>query len=661
MTSTVAQDLQAWLGDRYHIDREIARGGMATVYLAHDTRHDRDVALKVMHREVALALGRERFLREIKLTAKLSHPNILTVHDSGEAGDCLWYVMPYVEGETLRQHLERNGRLSVSEAVKLGTEAAEAIGYAHSLGVIHRDIKPENILLSRGHAVVADFGIARAIDVARDDHMTASGVALGTTAYMSPEQALAEVVDARSDVWALGCVMYEMLVGRPPFGAGGREALARSITGHPDPIAAVRNDVPMDVETIVMKALARDRENRFANASEFASALEQDRTAIRSRGSRRRRRYPVLTGIAVMLIAALAAFWKMNESAGSSSAPAPRRAVMSSDSVARELYRQAQAEAARRTGDGWAQAISLYFQALARDSSFSLAWADLARTANFAYSRASGVPGISDDSLLAISSRASEKALILAPDDPATWLVKARTSRLMDPTDNGPRLFQLRKAIALDSTYARAWFELGVALQDQLDDAAALASWLRAASLDPSNTEVLSFLALHYLWTGEYEKGMKWADSAVNLDPTFPLARDPSGQLTLELGRLAESRRQSEIQARLTKGREQGNSLAMIARTYAAAGNMPMAREYLKRARQQIDTVHPNKHEAAYIGAAMAAVGDTVGAVRFMRLYEPKEDLHFQLHLKRDPGLKWLHSKWGEDLLIPDPRNSQKR
>jgi tetratricopeptide (TPR) repeat protein len=225
----------------------------------------------------------------------------------------------------------------------------------------------------------------------------------------------------------------------------------------------------------------------------------------------------------------------------------------------------------------------------------------------------------------------------------------------MDPTDNGPRVFQLRKSIALDSMYAPAWFDFGVAMQDQLDDSAALDAWMHAVRLAPSNTEALSFIGLHYSWTGEYEKGLKWADSAIDLDPTYALARDASGELAFGLKRFAESRKQYEIESRITKGREQGNSLAMLARAYAASGDMKMAREYLQRARQQIDTIHPNRHEGAYMGSAMAAMGDTAGAVRFMRLVEPIEDLHYQLHLKRDPGLKWLHSRWGKDLLIPDP------
>jgi serine/threonine protein kinase/Tfp pilus assembly protein PilF len=649
VTPDVPQDLQQALGDHYRIEREIARGGMATVYLAKDLRHDRDVALKVMHHEVALALGRERFLREIKLTAKLSHPNILTVHDSGEAAGCVWYVMPYVEGETLRERIQKAGRLGVDEAVRLARESAEAIGYAHSLGVVHRDIKPENILLSRGHAVVADFGIARAIETARDDRLTGTGTALGTTAYMSPEHALGEEVDAASDVWALGCVLYEMLAGSPPFGTGGREVVTRALTGKPKPLHEIRPDVPANIEAAVHKAIARDKADRFANASDLAMALEGKPYAAA------RPRRGAYVALAVVFFAVFTTFIATRKD--SPDTPGVRRAGLSSDSIARELYRQAEAQHARRTGDGWAQAISLYSRAIARDSSFALAWAGLARSAGFAYGRASGVPGISNDSLLAIAERASERAIILAPDDPVTWLVKSRTSRILDPADNGPRVFQIRKALSLDSTYVTAWFEFGVAMQDQLDDSAALDAWLHGARLDPSHTETLSFLGLHYLWTGKYEEGMKWADSAVNLDPSYPLARDPTGQLNLELGRFDEARKQYEIQVRLTKGREQGNALAMLAKAHARLGNTAIARDYLKRAFQAIDSVHPNRHEAAYVGSTLAALGDTVAAVRFMEQAEPRDDIHYQLHLKRDPGLKWLRGKWGKTLLLPDPKS----
>src|SRR6266508_1804499 len=211
-------DLNAALPDHYVIDRELGRGGMALVYLARDTRHDRFVALKTLRPEIAIALGRERFLREIKLSARLQHPNILPVYDSGDAGGTLYYVMPYVEGESLRDRLEREPQLPVDDALQIAKEVAEALAYAHSHDVVHRDIKPENIMLSGGHAIVTDFGIARAVSAAGGDKLTQTGLAIGTPAYMPPEQASGSgQVDRRSDIYSLGCVLYETLAGQPPF------------------------------------------------------------------------------------------------------------------------------------------------------------------------------------------------------------------------------------------------------------------------------------------------------------------------------------------------------------------------------------------------------------------------------------------------------------
>ena len=210
--------LQAALGGRYTIAQELGRGGMAAVYLAQDLKHGRSIALKVLRPELATALGPERFVREIEIAARLTHPNILPLHDSGEAGGLLYYVMPYVEGESLRSRLAREGPLPLDQALEIAREVADALGYAHAHGVVHRDIKPENILLQSGHAVVADFGIARAIWEVAGDRLTETGIAVGSPAYMSPEQAGAEAhIDGRSDIYALGCVLYEMLAGEPPF------------------------------------------------------------------------------------------------------------------------------------------------------------------------------------------------------------------------------------------------------------------------------------------------------------------------------------------------------------------------------------------------------------------------------------------------------------
>jgi len=268
--------LQSALADRYRIDSEIGAGGMATVYLAQDLRHDRKVALKLLRPELSAVIGAERFLAEIKLTANLQHPHILPLFDSGEADAHLFYVMPFVEGESLRSRLNREKQLPVAEAVRIATEVASALDYAHRHGVVHRDIKPENILLHDGRALVADFGIALA--AARSDggtRMTETGMSLGTPHYMSPEQAMGErEITARSDVYALGCVLYEMLTGEPPFtGPTAQAIIARVMTEEPRSLTLQRRTVPPHVEVAVLTALSKLPADRFATAAQFGEAL----------------------------------------------------------------------------------------------------------------------------------------------------------------------------------------------------------------------------------------------------------------------------------------------------------------------------------------------------------------------------------------------------
>jgi tetratricopeptide (TPR) repeat protein len=248
---------------------------MATVYLAHDLRHDRPVALKVLRPELAATLGPERFLLEIRTAARLRHPHILPVHDSGEAAGRLWYTMPYVEGESLRERIAREGQLPLDQVERIATQVLSALGYAHTHGVIHRDIKPENILLEGDQAVVADFGVARAISAAGEDRLTETGLALGTPAYMSPEQAAAtRDLDGRSDLYAVGCVLYEMLAGQPPFvGTTAQQLLARHAMDPVPPLRTVRATVPDSVERSVMRALAKVPADRFPTAARFAEAL----------------------------------------------------------------------------------------------------------------------------------------------------------------------------------------------------------------------------------------------------------------------------------------------------------------------------------------------------------------------------------------------------
>jgi serine/threonine-protein kinase len=275
--------LRAALADRYRLERELGQGGMATVYLAQDLKHDRPVAIKVLRPELAAVIGAERFLREIKTIATLQHPHILGLIDSGEVSGTAYYVMPFVEGESLRDRLTREKQLPIADAVRLATEVAGALDYAHRHGVIHRDIKPENVLLHDGRALVADFGIALAVSSAGGARMTETGMSLGTPHYMSPEQAMGErEITARSDVYALGAMTYEMLVGEPPFtGPTAQAIIAKVMTGEPAPLTAQRKSIPPAVEDAVLTALEKLPADRFASAKEFAEALE-GKTAGRS-------------------------------------------------------------------------------------------------------------------------------------------------------------------------------------------------------------------------------------------------------------------------------------------------------------------------------------------------------------------------------------------
>ena len=285
--------LQAALADRYRIERELGRGGMATVYLAEDLKHGRRVALKVLRPELIPTLGAERFHREIRIASGLQHPHILSIHDSGEALGVLYYAMPYVEGESLRARLAREVQLQADEAVRIVGEVADALACAHAAGVLHRDIKPENILLSSGHALVADFGIARAIDAAGSERLTETGLALGTPHYMSPEQASGgRVLDARSDLYALGCVLYEMLAGEPPFnGPSAQAIMARHAVDPVPPLRTIRSTISPALDAVVGKALAKVPADRFSTALEFKAALDRASlapAATQSKSSRRR-------------------------------------------------------------------------------------------------------------------------------------------------------------------------------------------------------------------------------------------------------------------------------------------------------------------------------------------------------------------------------------
>ncbi len=340
----VPASLTAALADRYRLERELGQGGMATVYLAEDLKHHRKVAVKVLRPELAAALGPERFLREIETTANLRHPHILPLYESGilpddrtgvpddrtgRTGDPAgrpYYIMPYVEGESLRDRLTRENQLPIDEALQIAREVADALGYAHERGVIHRDIKPENILLERGHAVVADFGIARAVTTAGGDKLTQTGMAVGTPMYMSPEQSVGEGgLDARSDLYALGCVLYEMLAGEPPYSGPTAQAIIAKRFREPVPrISTLRETVPPALEAALNRVLAKSPADRFVTAEEFVRALPSRRDQLSPPVSRSRRIR--LAMAAVALVAAIAAVWTAarHSRSGATRASAPR-------------------------------------------------------------------------------------------------------------------------------------------------------------------------------------------------------------------------------------------------------------------------------------------------------------------------------------------------
>ncbi len=315
---SIPDALRESLADRYALDRELGRGGMATVYLAHDLKHDRKVALKVLRPELAAVIGAERFLGEIRVTANLQHPNLLPLFDSGEAGGFLYYVMPYVEGETLRARLERERQLPLEETVRLVTLLGNALAYAHARGVIHRDLKPENILLQSGQPMIADFGIALAVAQAGGPRVTETGLSLGTPHYMSPEQAAAErEIDARSDQYALAAVTYEMLSGEPPHtGPTAQAVIARLMTEPARSVRATRPGVPVEVDRAVNRALAQ-----------IARRPLRLRSRLRRRAHRPRRDRTGSVGPASVALAAHPGRGPRDRGSGVRCRPAPRRKV----------------------------------------------------------------------------------------------------------------------------------------------------------------------------------------------------------------------------------------------------------------------------------------------------------------------------------------------
>jgi serine/threonine protein kinase/Tfp pilus assembly protein PilF len=629
------------LRDRYRVEALVGRGGMATVYRAVDLRHDRVVAIKVMNPDFAETVGRDRFLREIRVTAGLSHPHILALHDSGDIEDprnsadgrLLFYVMPFVDGVSLRERLGTQPPLSLDEVRKIVREVGGALSYAHSRGIVHRDIKPENILLAgyspsdakaAWNTLVADFGIA-APTATQAEHLTGTGIAVGSPQYMSPEQAVGDRVDHRSDIWALGCVVYEMLEGTPPRG-----------------VPSFKRKVSPAIARAVLRALATDPGNRFADVREFVDAIDAAAKATASSWMR-----PLLWASAAAVVAAVAAWSAL------SLRPVARGPAITKDTLALGLYNRGRANVATRNASNVRDAVDEFSRAIERDSGFAPAWSGLARAAQMAVQRGFAIPGRSPDSLIALAIAASQRAVALDSSASDVWLVRARVMESVEPTSRTAVLNDLRRALAADSTDGEVWFALGRAREEVLDSAGARAAYVKALELDPKRLDLLAWLALHFLWSDRPADGIQWADSALAVDPTYELARNAAVQLAIELRDWPLAERHLLALQRVAQGPDRVNPLSHAARLAALRGDAATARRFAAAAERLVDSTGLTLHQSVFLGVALSAAGDTARAHRWLGSFSPRGDVHFQLHLHREPALAWLRDPRYRGLLSP--------
>jgi tetratricopeptide (TPR) repeat protein/TolB-like protein len=521
-----AGQLREALRDRYLVDREIGQGGMATVYLARDLKHDRPVAIMVLRPDLAAVLGGERFLREIRLTAQLQHPHILSLLDSGAAGGLLYYVMPYVEGESLRRRFEREGPLPTDEALRLTREIAEALDYAHQLGIVHRDIKPENILLSRGHALVADFGIALALSRTGGERLTEGGLSVGSPAYMSPEQALAEPrLDGRSDQYSLACVLYEMLAGEPPYtGPTAQMIVAKRLA---DPIPSVRrlrSEVPEQVDAAIRRALARVSAERFASIAELVAALSQGGAGEPPRIVTPARRLRRLAAVAALLAALVAVGVVASRSGPRVKAPPPRRvAVLPFDNHTGDAgldglgFMAADWISQQLAGTGLVEVVDTR-------TLFAALKADSGRGSRDVLIRETGAGTLVVGSYYKDGDSLRLQAQIV--DGPT-----GRLDRAIDPITTPAT----RPVAALEPLRARVTGALAILLDDRLQN------WTAATSRPPSYEAYQEFLRGMENYGRDQKSDLAHFTRAARLDSTYAQAVLWAGIVYADMGRLAEA------------------------------------------------------------------------------------------------------------------------
>jgi serine/threonine protein kinase/tetratricopeptide (TPR) repeat protein len=611
----VLSRLQGALADCYAIEREVGHGGMATVFLARDLKHHRVVALKVLRPELAAVLGTERFLREIEIAAQLNHPHILPLFDSGEAGGLLYYVMPFVEGPSLRDRLAREKQLPVEEALGIARHVAAALSYAHTTGILHRDIKPENVLLSRGEAVVADFGIARAVAAAASDRLTATGIAVGTPPYMSPEQAAGEhELDGRSDIYSLGCVLYEMLAGQPPFtGPTAESVLHQHLSLRAPPVCALRSTVPAAVEQALDRALAKAPADRFATAADLAAALDLSgpRSAARV-PLRLRRRWAVIAGIAgLAALAAAYVLWSGVALGTRSEAWKNSVAVLYFDNLSPDtsdvylaeglteeiISRLGQVE---RLAVKSRNAVRRYRGAAASDPGA------LGRALGVAHLVSGSVRRSGDHLRVTIElvraangtrlwgeqySR-TQADLLAIEEDIGTAVVTAVAGRLL-PAERASLAVRPTGNPAAYDRYLRGNYYLGSRTPQGV--ARAIGEYEAALQLDPGFTAALARIALAY---------------ALYLDWGWPYANVPWDSLLARgLGAADRALRQ-----------DSATSDAWIARGWLLSFKNPRTFEGVRAALQRSITLDPRNAEAYHLsGVALMRLGDAAGAAAAFR------------------------------------------
>ena len=626
----------ALVADRYVIERELGRGGMATVWLARDRQHERLIAIKIVHPELAGAIGVDRFVREVRFTAGLQHPNIVPILDSGvlRSPDGLslpWYAMPYLAGESLRTRLDRQHQLPIEDALRITEAVAGALHVAHRQGIVHRDIKPENVLLADQIVYVVDFGIAKALIDTGGVRLTNTGLAIGTPAYMSPEQSSADQVDARTDQYSLATMLYEMLTGDTPFGGPTAQAIiARRLTEPARPLHAVRSTVPESVERAVLKALERVPADRFSDVSMFASALRNSTPSGISGRTAGPSWVRTLVGAALLIITAVGVSLLASRGRGAGNHTADAEVVA--------LYQRGRRGYDRRTPDGIVEAITAFNAAIARDSAYAPAWNALAKAYVRADERHFAVPGIAEESFIQRAVGAVDRALAIDTATADTWLTRGMVSFRVDQTDDGPPLRSIQHSIKLDSTQAAAWHFMARIRAETGNLTAGIETWHRSISASPTYTQGLAFLALGYYWHGKYDSAAVWADSAIALDPTYLLGLTTAAQIALERGNFARGAAAFDAARRLSTGVEVVNSLAGLAQIEARAGRRSAGGAMMHRIDSLAAEYRPTPlHTAVYLAEAYVALGNSDRAMQWLSRYQPQRDLHFQLHLRCDP------------------------